>query len=190
MRRVRSAASASCFRECSIRATAENRTSPLRRAYGALCGRAVGGRARPLEPCQAAAHLPTLRPCLSRRSIHVDFTRAHAEGFTPPSAPPRPPLAEPPVAIPSRLSQESGDGRLDHPVEPGADRQDARPGRLGEHQTVRRIWPGRRHLHAPDPREARARRDAADDRHQPRLHALSQGTRSTTRAWSRSRIGR
>ena len=53
------------------------------------------------------------------------------------------------MAVPPRLPQESGDGRLDHPVEPDADRQDAWPGRLGEHQAVRRIWPGRRHLHRP-----------------------------------------
>ena len=28
---------------------------------------------------------------------------------------------------------KSGDGRLDHSVEPGADREDAEPGRLGQH---------------------------------------------------------
>ena len=32
--------------------------------------------------------------------------------------------------------------------------------------------PRGRHIHAPDPREAGARSDAVDDRHQPRFHAL------------------
>ena len=98
------------------------------------------------------------------------FFRAHAESPASPAAPPRPALAKPALAVPARLLQASGDGRLDHPVEPGADRQDASPGRLGEHQAVRRIWPGRRHLHPPGARPARAGRDAGDDRHQCRLH--------------------
>ena len=33
---------------------------------------------------------------------------------------------QPAVAVPARLPQESGDGRIGHPVEQGADRQDAR----------------------------------------------------------------
>ena len=41
--------------------------------------------------------------------------------------PSRPPLAEPAVAVPARLPEESGDGRIGDPVEPGPDRQDAEP---------------------------------------------------------------
>src|SRR5205823_7978104 len=83
------------------------------------------------------------------RSIHVDLTRANAERLTSSSAPPRPPFAEPAMAIPARLFQKPGHGRLDHSVEQSADRKDARSGRLGEYEAVRRIRPGRRHLHPP-----------------------------------------
>ena len=65
-------------------------------------------------------------------------------------APARSALAEPAVAVPARFPEASGDGRIDHPVEPGADRQDAPAGRLGQYQAVRRIWAGRRHLHPAD----------------------------------------
>ena len=132
-------------------------------------------------------HLPTLRPFNAPlRSFHAVLLRAHAEKSSSAAAQSRPPRTEPAVAIPARLHQESGDGRLDHPVEPHADRQDARPGRLGEHQVVRRIWAGRRHLHPADPRSAGQRRDAAGDRHQPGIHAISAASGSTIRGWSRS----
>ena len=64
------------------------------------------------------------------------------------------------------------------------------PGRLGEHQAVRRIWPGRRHLHPADARAARARRDAGDDRHQRRLHPLPEGIDRRSAAGRGHRLGR
>ena len=92
----------------------------------------------------------------SRPSLALDgasMPTSHARTLKGPRrlhAPARPALAEPAVAIPARLPEASGDGRIDHPVEPGADRADAAAGRLGQHQAVRRIWPGRRHLHPAD----------------------------------------
>src|SRR6266700_3851278 len=104
-----------------------------------------------------ALNLPTVaafangrRFAWPRRSIHVLFTRAHAERITSSSASPRPPQPKRAMAIPARIPEEPGDGRLDHSVEQSADRKDARAGRLDQHQTVRRIWPGCRDLHAPD----------------------------------------
>ena len=80
----------------------------------------------------------------------------------------------PALAFPERLHQASGDGRLDHPLVEGADRQDAGAGRLGELQVVRRIWPGRRHLHRACAAAHGARRDPDRDRHQCGFHPLSE----------------
>src|SRR3954454_8571292 len=132
----------------------------------------TGIRSSP-EPCQAAAHLPTLATSCPRRSFHADLIRANPEeSASSQRAAARPPLAQPEVAVPSRLPQESGDGRIDHPVEPGADRQDARSGGLGEHPAVRRIWYGRRHLQPASARADESERVPDYDRHQPGLHAL------------------
>ena len=49
---------------------------------------------------------------------------------------------KPALAVPPRLPEESGDGRIGHPVVANPDRQDACAGRLGGDQAVRRIWPG------------------------------------------------
>src|SRR4051794_23690585 len=68
---------------------------------------------------RAAAFANARRFAWPRRSIHVDLTRAHAEGLTPYPRPARPPFAEPAVAVSPGFSQEPGDGRLDHSVEPG-----------------------------------------------------------------------
>src|SRR4051812_35671623 len=70
------------------------------------------------------------------------------------------------VALPQGLHQAPRDGRLYHPVVQGGDRQDARPGRLGELQIVRRIWAGGRHLHRACAAADGARRDPDRDRHQ------------------------
>ena len=60
-------------------------------------------------------------------------------------------------------------GRLDHPVVEIDDRQDARAGRMGRMQAVRRIRSRRRHFLPPGARPAAARRRADRDRHQPAL---------------------
>src|SRR6185295_15168034 len=72
-------------------------------------------------------------------SFNADFHRAHAQRSEAPDPSPGPPRRQSPMAVPARLPQESGNGRIGHPVEPGPDREDAAPGRLGEHQGVRRI---------------------------------------------------
>ena len=77
------------------------------------------------------------------------------------------------MAIPARLPETSGDGRIDHPVEPAADRADASAGRLGQHQAVRRIWTGRRDLYPRPARSDAPGRQAGDDRHQLGLHEIS-----------------
>ena len=89
----------------------------------------------------------------------------------------------------SRLARSAGGGPLwhflrgfiKHPVMVGSvipsskamiDKMLA-PGRLGELQVVRRIWPGRRHLHRACPPAHGARRDPDRDRHQRGFHPLS-----------------
>src|SRR5690242_14747792 len=91
-----------------------------------------GSTSGPGGTCQGSALLPTLAP-FAFRSNHVDFTRADAERLTQDPAAPRPPFTQPAMAVPARLPEKPGDGRLDHSIEPCAHRQDAEAGRLGEH---------------------------------------------------------
>ena len=93
----------------------------------------------------------------SSRRFNAHFDRPNHQGPPPFRPPRRAPCAEPAAAIPARVPEASGDGRLDHPVEPNRHRQGARPGRVGQNPAVRRIWSRRRHLHPADPREARRR---------------------------------
>ena len=61
-----------------------------------------------------------------RRRSNDHFVRPHAQGPAPFRPPGGAPGDQPALAIPPRLPEESGDGRIGHPVEQGPDRPDAR----------------------------------------------------------------
>ena len=81
------------------------------------------GAVAPLKTCQAAVHLPTVAASLAPDGASMPTSPARTlKGPRRVDAPPRSPLAKPAVAVPARFPETSGDGRVDHPVEPGADR--------------------------------------------------------------------
>ena len=131
------------------------RRLPSRKALASWSRRLSGANAlsaklaKPRRICQRSP----LRP---PRGAFMSVSSARTlERPAPLRAPRDTPGHQPALAVPSRLPQESGDGRVGHSVVANPDRQDARAGRLGDDQVVRRIWPGGRHLHPPDPRKAR-----------------------------------
>ena len=104
-----------------------------------------------LKACRIAARCLAKRPAICGRSPRViwsfSLNAASASHLNGQIAPHPAVAAQPPLAFPPRLHQASGDGRIGDPFIEDPDRQDAGAGRLGELQIVRRIWPGRRHLH-------------------------------------------
>ena len=149
-----------------------------------------------LNPCSCerpgGGTLPSARricqrtaPLLPTGASIAHFDRENPQRPAPPRPAHRTAGAEPALAVPARLPQASGDGRIDHPVEPDADRQDARPGRLGAAPSCSSNMA---RASAPSPgRSSRSCRPDATldrDRHQRRVHPLPAANRSTTRGWS------
>ena len=119
--------------------------------------RAAQSAGRSWETCQAAALLPTLSSLAGpSRSLNAISTARTLKG---------------PRRFIRRAAHRAASphwqflrGFLKHPVMVGSIIPSSRvlidkmlgAGRLGRHQAVRRIWPGRRHLHPADPRQAAA----------------------------------
>src|SRR5690242_15259245 len=112
--------------ECGLRIHVRKRNLLSRIRRGSQKRRRRLRNLRRSKPCQAAVDLPTLARSLDpQRSSHADLIRANVERPPPPRAPPRPALAQRTVGVPAWVHQEPGDGRIDNPVEQGADREDA-----------------------------------------------------------------
>ena len=99
--------------------------------------RPKSGRGPP-RPCHRCVDLPTHLADQDYGSHH-DLSRRTGSTIPRLCAPRR--RGRPLWHFLKGLRQASGDGRIGHPVLEDADRQDARAGRLGELQIVRRIRP-------------------------------------------------
>ena len=134
---------------------------PCMRGWRTVGGRFVKRDGRAASACLCRAHLRTGRSHIVTQSDHDRISCRYgrqAACHSPPLGPRRPARD----VLPG-IPQASGDGRLDHSLIAPMHRSYARARRLGADQGVRRIWPGRRHLHPADPRADVGRRDAGGD---------------------------